>query len=40
MVFSKTWCPFSDRAKRCFKTRGIENYKVVELDELPDEAEM
>ena len=35
MVFSKDYCPFSDKAKGLLNQRNIK-FKVVEMDLLPD----
>lgn len=35
LVYSKTWCPYCDRAKRALTVLGID-YKVYELDKMSD----
>ena len=35
-IYSKTYCPYCDRAKALFKSKGI-NYEEVMLDDKDDE---
>ncbi|XP_041465660.1 glutaredoxin-like [Lytechinus variegatus] len=33
VVFSKTYCPFCKMAKTALENAGLQNYKLIELDE-------
>lgn len=36
LIYSKTYCPYCDRAKSLFKSKGI-NYEEIMLDDKDDE---
>ncbi len=36
LIYSKTYCPYCDRAKSLFKSKGV-NYEEVMLDDKDDE---
>jgi peptide-methionine (R)-S-oxide reductase len=38
MVFSKSWCPFCDKAKQALKDSGVD-YALLELDNLGEQTE-